>query len=61
MLNVQLAPVSTGAFHFIFFLPPWQAGIRLCIVLQGDFYPSAAVGREGLGQQVWSKDSIKLQ
>ena len=51
-------------FHL--FSPPRQAGIRLGIVLQGaqilcSFFPSPAVGKEGLEQQVWSKESIKVQ
>ena len=51
-------------FHL--FSPPRQAGIRLGIVLQGaqilcSFFPSPAVGKEGPEQQVWSKESIKVQ
>ena len=51
-------------FHL--FSPPRQAGIRLGIVLQGaqilcSFFPSPAVGKEGVEQQVWSKESIKVQ
>ena len=65
MLNALPAPVSTGAFHFIFFNPP-AGGHQAPYSFTGSqilcsFFPSAAVGKEGLEQQVWSEDSIKMQ
>ena len=65
MLNVQLAPSQPAHSISSLFSPP--AGGRASGSVQfycepKDFFPgSAGVGKEGLGQQVWSEDSIKMQ